>query len=407
MVKCQFNAYNGMDKKRDLIYAHFFFVDMVGLSDPMISVKRQIKKIDALKNLIASCRTYKDTDKDAFLVVPTGDGMVIGFLKGPELPLKLAIELHKKLNEYNKGKSPEEMVKIRIGLNDGPVYVVTDLSGNENVWGPGIILAKRVMDIGDEGHILLTTRMAEALRELSDEYKTMIKPLHDYTIKHGKTLLLYSVYGKGIGNSAMPRDSMYQKSRMNIEITKRKLTTIYHKIDVALRIKDLKTMLTNHRRSYEIENISDEPMDQILHGIAIDVPRTFLDLKVRAIDGSGDELNITSINLDRPYQKEFTVSFPEPVLKYKKASYTLEYEVEEPERYLENHFFISCRKYAMSLVYPSDSALKPVIYDVKVEKEKKTKSNRQPVLKKAGDGLTKAVWGRTNVLEGQAFRLEW
>jgi len=31
------------------------------------------------------------------LVLPTGDGMTIGFLQGPELPLRLAIELHEKL----------------------------------------------------------------------------------------------------------------------------------------------------------------------------------------------------------------------------------------------------------------------------------------------------------------------
>lgn len=396
-----------MQKKPDLIHAHFFFVDIVGLSDPALSVRRQIKKIEALKELISSCSTYKNSYKSS-LIVPTGDGMAIGFLQGPELPLNLAIELHRKLNVYNKGKPPEETLKVRIGLNDGPVYVVTDLKGTESLWGPGIILARRVMDIGYDGHILLTPRMAETLREISDEYKVLIKPLHDYTIKHGKTLLLYSAYGNGIGNPSTPTNNLYQKSKMNEEIMKRKLTTIYNKIEVTLTIKDPESMLTHYRRIYNIENISDEPIHDVLHGIATDVQKSFLDLNIKASDEQGKEMKITSINLDKPYQKELTVSLNRPIEKGEKNHiYTLEYDVEEPERYFENHFSINCKKYAMALVYPSDTDFKPVVYDVNVEKEKKTKSKNQPKVRKFENNLLSASWTKTNVSEGQVFRLEW
>jgi len=371
----------------------------------MFSVKRQIQKIEALRNLISECKAYRGADET--LILPTGDGMAIGFLQGPELPLNLAIELHRKLKVYNKGKTPEEMLKVRIGLNDGPVYLVSDLKGDDNIWGPGIILAKRVMDVGEQDHILLTARMAEALLELSDEYNMLIKPLHDYTIKHGKTVLLYSVYGNGIGNPAVPQENSYQKSKMGEEIAKRKGTTIYHNIDVALTIKDPRSMLTHHRRYYQIENIADQPIEQILHGIATDVRKSFLDLNVKAVDESGKELKITSINLDKPYQKEFTVLLAEPLERYERTSYSLEYDIEEPERYLENHFHISCRKYSMSLVYPSGADFKPVVYDVIVEKDKKVKSKTQPVLRTIEGSRTKAMWSKTNISEGQAFRMQW
>ena len=39
------------------------------------------------------------------------------------------------------------------------------------------------MDVGDDGHILSSTRTAEDLREVSDLYKQIIKPLYDYTTK--------------------------------------------------------------------------------------------------------------------------------------------------------------------------------------------------------------------------------
>ena len=392
----------------DLIYAHFFFVDIVGLSNSSISVKKQIKKIKALDNLISSCETFKNADDGSKLCSSSGDGISIGFLRGPELPFKLAIELHKRLNVYNKGKSPEEMLRIRIGMNDGAVYLVRDMQGNSSCWGPGIILARRVMEIGNADHILLTARMAETLRELSDEYKMMIKPLHDYTIKHGQTLLLYSVYGNGIGNPTVPTNKLFQKSKMAQEIIKRKLTMLYNKIDVTLTVMDPKTMFVHYKRLSSIENTSDGPIKAILHGIATDVPKSFNELNVRMSDEEGRELNIKSINFDKPYQKEFTTLFDKPLSRGEKDRvYALEYDIEEPERYFENYFSTDCKKYTMSLIYPSDADFKPEVFDVDLENEKKTKSNKQARLKETENGLLKATWTWTNMLESQVLRLEW
>lgn len=83
------------------------------------------------------------------IVLPTGDGMAIGFLLNPELPLKLSIQLHQKLRSYNHSKkSNEDLISVRIGISSGPIFIVSDINGNQNVWGPGIIVARRVMDLG-------------------------------------------------------------------------------------------------------------------------------------------------------------------------------------------------------------------------------------------------------------------
>jgi hypothetical protein len=84
------------------------------------------------------------------------------------------------------------------------VFVVNDIKDNQNVWGPGIILARRVMDIGDSFHILLADRLAEDLIALKYEYRTTIKPIVDYKIKHGQTIKLYSAYSKEFGNPKPP-----------------------------------------------------------------------------------------------------------------------------------------------------------------------------------------------------------
>ena len=188
-----------------LIHANFFFVDIVGLSDTSMSTKTQIKKIETLNKCISDCKAFKSVPIDSLLLLPTGDGCCIGFLQGPELPLLLAIELHEKLAQYNKAKIPSETVRVRIGLHSGNCFIVNDLLGHRNTWGPGIIYARRVMDFGDDGHILLSPSLAEDLRSLSDEYRDVIKPVHDVVLKHGMTMLLYSAYGEGFGNKSIQK----------------------------------------------------------------------------------------------------------------------------------------------------------------------------------------------------------
>jgi len=188
----------------NLIHAHFFFVDIVGLSDPSVSTRIQIKKIQTLNTIVMNSTSFRFTPKETMLVLPTGDGMAIGFLQGPELPLNLAIEIHKMLSKYNKARIPVEIIGVRIGIHSGAAFVVDDVLNNKNIWGPGIILARRIMDIGDDGHILLSVRISEDLREISDYYKQILRPVQKYTIKHGQTISLYSAYDKGFGNPRSP-----------------------------------------------------------------------------------------------------------------------------------------------------------------------------------------------------------
>ena len=393
----------------NLIHANFFFVDVVGLSDPTMSTKTQIKKIQVLNKSIADCEIYKQTPKDLILTLPTGDGMALGFLQGPELPLKLAIQLQQKLSVYNKGKIPSEIVLIRVGLHAGNVFIVNDLQGNKNVWGPGIILARRVMDYGDNGHILLSTRMAEDLRELSDEYKQIIKPVHDFTIKHGQTMLIYSAYGKGFGNPKHPTKGAAQRSKMGEEIIKRQKTTLYPFVEVGLTIKDPKKMLVQYKRVYEVKNISDEPIYDVLHGIATDVEKPSInDLNVRVYDENNRELKISSINVDEPYQKEFTTRFNQPILKGEDGRYyIIEYEVEEPERYFENAFLIDCKKLVLKMQYPLNDTIKePVLYDINQETEEKKPSKIKPTIRKDGENNV-VRWAKTDITKGQTYRIEW
>jgi hypothetical protein len=382
----------------DTIYANFFFVDIVGLSDPEMATENQVRKIELLNSFIESCPAFKSSAPNRSLILPTGDGMAIGFLEGrEELPLQLAIELHKKINAYNKGRLPHETIEVRIGIHGGSVYKFTDIRHEKNVWGPGIILARRIMDIGDDGHILLSKRIAEDLRELSDEYKRIIHPLELYTIKHNVRILVYTAYGSGFGRKKLPTK---MKSRIN--------EFLYSYIEVAITIKDARTMFVHYKRTYEIQNISDEPIETVTHQIGSDVEKTFEQLNVKVYDDDGKDLEISSVEVDKEYQKEFATSFHDPILKKQRRRYFLEYELEEPERYFENAFIqANCEKFVVTLDYPSNARIKPVIYEVNMAKGMQKKLKTQPTVTSISGSRKQAIWSKRNIHKGQSYRIVW
>jgi KaiC/GvpD/RAD55 family RecA-like ATPase len=190
----------------EAFHANFFYVDMVGLSDPRLSVKKQIQRIQILNELIHSCDSFRKASTGKRIILPSGDGMAIGFLSNPESPLELSIQLHHKIRAYNEEKyDAADSMGVRIGLGSGPVFTVSDLNNVQNIWGPGIIIARRVMDAGDNGHILIAEKLAEELISLKDEYRRVINLISNkYRIKHGQQIKLYSAYSDNFGNPEIP-----------------------------------------------------------------------------------------------------------------------------------------------------------------------------------------------------------
>jgi KaiC/GvpD/RAD55 family RecA-like ATPase len=189
----------------EAFHASFFFIDIVGLSDPTLSVKKQVQKIQILNELIYSCDSFRKTPSGKKIILPTGDGMVIAFLSNPEIPLELSIQLHHKMHAYNQLKYNADSIGVRIGLGSGPVFTVSDLNNIQNIWGPGIILARRVMDAGDNGHIMIAEKLAEELISLKDEYRKVINLISNkYRLKHGQEIKLYSAYSSDFGNPKIP-----------------------------------------------------------------------------------------------------------------------------------------------------------------------------------------------------------
>jgi hypothetical protein len=198
------SVFKDLDPKYEVLNYNFCFIDIVGLSNPELAVHRQKEKIVRLNEFISSCNSFRKISDDLKIILPAGDGMAIGYENTPELPYKLSVELHGFLRKYNKRMTHDNQIKVRIGLSSGPVFTVYDISNRLNVWGPGIIMARRVMDLGDSWHILITENFAMQLKPLYEEYKNNIRLIGSYEIKHGEKINVYSAYSDEYGNPELP-----------------------------------------------------------------------------------------------------------------------------------------------------------------------------------------------------------
>src|SRR5215472_16006356 len=165
---------------------HVLFMDLVGYSRLLLDEQRQyMEQLTKIVRGTEQVRIVKETGKLIRLTV--GDGMALVFFDSPEAPLRCAIEISKKLKEYPH-------LKLRMGIHSGPINEIRDVNDSANVAGAGINLAQRVMDCGDDGHVLLSKRVAEDMGR-SRECAPYLQDRGQYAVTHGVPGFLVNFYG--------------------------------------------------------------------------------------------------------------------------------------------------------------------------------------------------------------------
>src|SRR5213075_464971 len=124
--------------------------------------------------------------------------MALIFYHSPEDPVECALEIGRALKEQH----PE--LRLRMGINSGPVSGVVDVNGHANVAGGGINMAQRVMDCGDAGHILLSKRVAEDLEQFK-HWRPHLFHLGECEVKHGEKIEIVNLFTAELGNSERPK----------------------------------------------------------------------------------------------------------------------------------------------------------------------------------------------------------
>jgi len=375
---------------------HWFFTDIVSSSDPRITTKEQLRKIIELNKMIKRTDVFGREKPDSMMIIPTGDGVAIGFEHHPEKPLILAFQLHDEINRHNQDKvSEDEKIYTKTGLDTGAVFFLEDLRGKQNVWGPGIITARRVMDLAKSMNILSSANIANAIRDLKPEYRDYFHPVGDYPIKHGENITIYNIYDDIRGNSKFPEPGSIDEK-----------TVFFNRIDVTLEVKDSKTMLTHHSWLWEIVNISKKPIQDVFYFLEGDVPKSFEDLNIKITDESNNILTIPTLETNNPYKKEFYVKMNKPILSYKTATIKIEYDWEEPKRQYFYEIIAECREFRFRLTVPKDLPIAYKIFQVN-EFKLGTFPKTGPSIPNFFDDKTELTWSAQDLRAGETYRFSW
>jgi Tol biopolymer transport system component/class 3 adenylate cyclase len=179
----------------NLELVHVLFVDLVGYSK--LPVDKQAEVVETLNRIIAATAHFKRAEKEhKLLLLPSGDGAAIVFWGNPADPVNCAFEIARAIKEM-------PAIKLRMGVNSGPVQRITDLNGKPIVAGAAINYAQRAMDCGGANHILLTKMAAEFLIE-SSFWSSRLHEIGDYEVKQKRVITLYNAYTEDLGNPETP-----------------------------------------------------------------------------------------------------------------------------------------------------------------------------------------------------------
>jgi TolB-like protein/class 3 adenylate cyclase/Tfp pilus assembly protein PilF len=182
-------------KEIELEIAHVLFIDAVGYSKLLIDEERDL--IDTLNQLVRGTAEFRSAEAAGKLIkIATGDGMVLVFYNRPEAPVECALQISRALKEH-----PE--FQIRMGVHSGPVSGVIDVNERANVAGAGINVARRVMDCGDAGHILLSQHVADDLEQYG-RWRPHLYDLGECEAKHGARVHVFNFYTGELGNPELP-----------------------------------------------------------------------------------------------------------------------------------------------------------------------------------------------------------
>src|ERR1700730_16025159 len=189
----------------ELEIAHVLFIDVVGYARLLIN--EQSALLAELNQLVRTTDHFRTAEAAGKLIrIPTGDGMALVFFTSPEAPVQCALEICKALQEHPH-------IHLRMGIHSGPVDPVTDVNDRSNVAGAGVNIAQRIMDCADDGHILLSKRVAEDLAQYG-HWKSRLHDLGKIEVKHGVVVSVYNLYGEGFGNSQVPARIKQQSRRL-------------------------------------------------------------------------------------------------------------------------------------------------------------------------------------------------
>jgi serine/threonine protein kinase len=178
---------------QQLELAHVLFLDIAGSSS--LPASEQDVLMRNLEEIVHRTSEFgRARANDQVKLVPSGGGVALVFFGDPEAPLRCALEISRSA----------EKSRVRMGLHSWPACRLDDLSLKRTVSDGGINVARRVMDCGDQGHILASEFVADMLQQLGS-WKDALHDLGEIEVNQGLRLHLFNFWNSEAGNREVPR----------------------------------------------------------------------------------------------------------------------------------------------------------------------------------------------------------
>jgi len=162
------------------------FLDMVEYSKKPVA--EQIFFKERLNTLLT--QALANVTPNDRIILDTGDGAALSFLGDPEDALYVSLALREALEGP---QPPGPQLKMRLGINLGPVRLVKDINGQPNIIGDGINVAQRVMSFSEPGQILVSRSFYEVVSCLSEGYGRLFHYAGSRTDMHVRGHEIYTV----------------------------------------------------------------------------------------------------------------------------------------------------------------------------------------------------------------------
>jgi hypothetical protein len=127
---------------------------------------------------------------DDRIILDTGDGAAVSFLGDPEDAMFVALSMR----DAVASQPPEPpLLRVRFGINLGPVRLIKDINGQPNIIGDGINVAQRIMTFAQPGQILVSRSYYDIIARLSEDYANLFHYEGARTDKHVREHEVYAV----------------------------------------------------------------------------------------------------------------------------------------------------------------------------------------------------------------------
>jgi class 3 adenylate cyclase len=168
-----------IDNSRQNRVCSVVFIDIVGYSRRTVAEQIELRR-DCNTILADALGPVQGIDR---VIVDTGDGAAVTFLGAPENALFAGLRV----------RDGATRLPLRIGINLGPVRLVSDLNSQQNVVGDGINVAQRVMSFCEPGELLVSRSFYEVACRLATDYVDLFELRGTHLDKNSRAHEVYTL----------------------------------------------------------------------------------------------------------------------------------------------------------------------------------------------------------------------